>query len=273
MATHYEVLGLDPGATPGEVRRAYRRRLKATHPDVATEATEDDVRLVVEAFRTLSDPAGRRAYDAGLQRRRGELPEVPPGFRLFPRPRIGFVLQDWHYRAADDSHQALSLASRTTDLSGLDALPPDGLWKLDLSGLEVTDGALAGLRRFTELSALDLSNTAITDAGIDHLAGIPLEELTLTACAIGDRAAASLTAALPTLGTLSLLATKVTAEGIVALQHHPRLRYLDLRETKLKAPAIEALAAIPDLREVRLPRSLRRHAKRLQELRPDLQLA
>jgi DnaJ-domain-containing protein 1 len=31
----YEVLGIQPGATPEEVKRAYRERAKSTHPDAS----------------------------------------------------------------------------------------------------------------------------------------------------------------------------------------------------------------------------------------------
>lgn len=31
----YEILGIEPGATPEEVKRAYRERAKSTHPDAS----------------------------------------------------------------------------------------------------------------------------------------------------------------------------------------------------------------------------------------------
>jgi molecular chaperone DnaJ len=42
----YATLGLAPGASRAEVRRAYRRRAKAIHPDIAgADATEEMARL------------------------------------------------------------------------------------------------------------------------------------------------------------------------------------------------------------------------------------
>jgi hypothetical protein len=42
----YAVLGLEPGATTAEIRRAYRRRAMAVHPDVAgSDATGEMARL------------------------------------------------------------------------------------------------------------------------------------------------------------------------------------------------------------------------------------
>lgn len=34
-ADYYEVLGIEPGASPEEVKRAYRERAKSTHPDAS----------------------------------------------------------------------------------------------------------------------------------------------------------------------------------------------------------------------------------------------
>lgn len=46
----FELLGVAPGASPGEVRRAFAARARAVHPDVAGEragAAEDLARLVL----------------------------------------------------------------------------------------------------------------------------------------------------------------------------------------------------------------------------------
>ena len=63
--THYDVLGIDPGARPGEIARAHGRlvaefALDTTPPDPRREA------LVHEAFAVLSDPDARAAYDRSL---------------------------------------------------------------------------------------------------------------------------------------------------------------------------------------------------------------
>ena len=65
VATHYEVLGLPEGASGEEVRQAYRRLVKAAHPDLAGDPAQ--FRLVTEAYDVLSDPAQRAAYDRGLR--------------------------------------------------------------------------------------------------------------------------------------------------------------------------------------------------------------
>jgi curved DNA-binding protein CbpA len=73
---HYETLGVRPGATPDEVKRAYRRKVLALHPDAARDpdgppADPEAFKRVRLAYEMLSDPAERLRYDAanGLGRR------------------------------------------------------------------------------------------------------------------------------------------------------------------------------------------------------------
>ena len=80
MPTHYEVLGVPEGASGEEVRQAYRRLVKAAHPDLAGDAAR--FRLITEAYDVLSDPAQRTAYDRGL---RPQWVTAPAG----RRPRVG----------------------------------------------------------------------------------------------------------------------------------------------------------------------------------------
>ena len=59
---YYELLGIEPGASPDQVRSAYRRLIRVDHPDVG--GTDGLARLLAEAYETLADPARRFAYDA-----------------------------------------------------------------------------------------------------------------------------------------------------------------------------------------------------------------
>lgn len=59
--THYEVLGLNRDASLSEVKTAYRRAARVTHPDQGGDPAQ--FRLVSLAYQTLSDPAARAAYD------------------------------------------------------------------------------------------------------------------------------------------------------------------------------------------------------------------
>ena len=65
VRSHYDVLGIPRDAGAAAVRRAYRKKALATHPD-KTNGESEAFLAVGEAFRVLSDPGLREAYDAEL---------------------------------------------------------------------------------------------------------------------------------------------------------------------------------------------------------------
>jgi curved DNA-binding protein CbpA len=83
LATHYELLGVEPDSEPDEIQRAYRLLALRHHPDVAPDANPETMAAINGAWAVLSDPARRRAYDAGLAH-----PEPPPAAR--PTPETGW---------------------------------------------------------------------------------------------------------------------------------------------------------------------------------------
>lgn len=64
----YVLLGVTPGATPEEIRQAYRLRARELHPDARPGDAEAEQRFkaVAEAYHVLSSPEARLAYDAQL---------------------------------------------------------------------------------------------------------------------------------------------------------------------------------------------------------------
>lgn len=64
----YKALGLEPDATPADIKQAYRRLAKQFHPDSQHElAHHDSITRVNAAYALLKDPRRRQAYDVERQ--------------------------------------------------------------------------------------------------------------------------------------------------------------------------------------------------------------
>jgi curved DNA-binding protein CbpA len=66
VETHYQRLGVAPTADVADIKAAYRELARRNHPDLATGSAGHDMAAVNEAWRVLSDPERRSAYDATL---------------------------------------------------------------------------------------------------------------------------------------------------------------------------------------------------------------
>lgn len=76
MATdYYQLLGVSRDAAQDEIKRAFRRLARETHPDANPGDTDAEHRFreIAQAYEVLSDPQRRAAYDRGDQFDMGDL--------------------------------------------------------------------------------------------------------------------------------------------------------------------------------------------------------
>lgn len=67
MEDCYQILGVKPGATIAEIRRAYREKVKKYHPDVSgDEATAEHFKKIVRAYEILTDQKSRSIFDSSF---------------------------------------------------------------------------------------------------------------------------------------------------------------------------------------------------------------
>lgn len=67
LADHYQRLNVPRGASFEQIKAAYRTQVKMYHPDRG--GSPDLFQLVAEAYKVLSFPSSRAAYDQALTQR------------------------------------------------------------------------------------------------------------------------------------------------------------------------------------------------------------
>lgn len=85
---YYSVLGLSPEAKDLEVRKAYRKLALRYHPDrnSGNQDSEEKFKELNEAYRVLSDPRKRRAYDFWQMSLRGSSQRDRPWTEVYWSP-------------------------------------------------------------------------------------------------------------------------------------------------------------------------------------------
>jgi curved DNA-binding protein CbpA len=66
MSYYYEILGISRTASEDEIKKAYRLKAKAVHPDISNSDSEEEFKRVNEAYSILGNPSARTLYDQGV---------------------------------------------------------------------------------------------------------------------------------------------------------------------------------------------------------------
>jgi tetratricopeptide (TPR) repeat protein len=125
---YYEILGVQPSSSHKEIKRAFRTKAKRLHPDLVGDKPETSLqmRLLLEAYETLSDPDLRREYD---KRHKRSFERFSFDYRAFlksrpddPECRAKLVFYDIFHGWEDEALEVFdaSLASGTELLRLMD---------------------------------------------------------------------------------------------------------------------------------------------------------
>lgn len=98
----YALLGVSQSASPDEIRRAFRARMREWHPDVnhSEDATSMTQRLIV-AYKILNDSEARSHYEVEYTKRVRRAAETASSKRPEPKPRSSAPEQTQDRREAE----------------------------------------------------------------------------------------------------------------------------------------------------------------------------
>jgi hypothetical protein len=98
MTSYYELLEVGQNASTQEIKKAFRRKAKRLHPDIAGETGVEGMRKLLAAYETLSDHNRRFEYDRAYNRFAGEF-----------RGKRGFDYRGFLRARKDDPHSQAKL--------------------------------------------------------------------------------------------------------------------------------------------------------------------
>ena len=119
---------------------------------------------------------------------------------------------------------------------------------------EIDDERLPKLWSLSECSRLDLSNTAVTDAGMVHLNGKRFFSLTLSGTRVGDDGLEQVRGCDRLVG-LYLSKTDITDAGMVHVASLRKLKRLGLSDTRVSGIGVKQLAGVRALETLWLQRT------------------
>lgn len=134
-----------------------------------------------------------------------------------------------------------------------------------LAGKKIADANLKDLDVVQNIIWLNLANTAVTDEGLESIAGLKLQKLHLEKTGIGDSGLMHLKE-MKDLEYLNLYATKVTDEGLKQLAGLKKLRKVYVWQSKVTEAGMKSLEKqIPGLKvvgESKLPVFVKKEEKK-----------
>ncbi len=151
---YYKTLGVARGASPDEIKRAYRKLARRFHPDVSKErGAEDRFKEIGEAHEALKDPEKRAAYDAlGADIKAGQEFRPPPGWEA--QYERGGASSDAEAAAFSDFFETLFARSHGTRRAPHDAFRARGADHHAKAPIDVED-AYRGATRTISLRAAE----------------------------------------------------------------------------------------------------------------------
>ncbi|MBI3865459.1 MAG: hypothetical protein HY290_26585 [Planctomycetia bacterium] len=233
--------GCDAGLARGQLDTLLLKKIAAMH--VVCDLTEEQTRKLLTAGRgdikrliDRVDEIGTRLKLVGPEKARdkgliAELNAIKRGLTS-EFASTGSLFDKVLKRNLTAEQNARIVTLQEVEQAGAqvyaEAIGPNAILEISLSGVLFADESLARLKVLTGLQGLNLTSTPVTDAGLVHLQG------------------------LTNLRALDLTGTKVTDAGLASLNRMQALRRLELFNTQVTSAGLAHLTILTDLRELNL---------------------